>query len=63
MKANTQQSQTPCKNKCNRRSFILKGSQVAAGIVLIPGILKSTNLNLAQQQTKEVVDEGGRRIC
>jgi len=40
MKANRQQSQLPCKNKCDRRAFILKGSQVAAVIVLIPGILK-----------------------
>ena len=63
MNTNQLKSQTTCTNKCDRRAFILKGSQVAAGIVLIPGILNSTNLNLAQQQTKEVVDEGGRRIC
>ena len=55
MNTNQLKSRTLCANKCDRRSFILKGSQVAAGIVLIPGILNSTNLNLAQQQTKEEI--------
>ena len=54
MKANRQQSQPPCKNKCNRRSFILKGSQLSAGIVLFPGLLNSLNPNF-QEQTKEEI--------
>jgi C_GCAxxG_C_C family probable redox protein len=54
MKANRQQSQPQCKNKCNRRSFILKGSQLSAGIVLFPGLLNSLNLNFQEQKKEEI---------
>ena len=54
MNTNRHQSVKSCKNKCNRRAFILKGSQLTAGIVLIPGLLNSSNPNF-QKQTKEEI--------
>jgi C_GCAxxG_C_C family probable redox protein len=56
MKTKQQPSQAPCKNKCNRRAFILKSSKITAGIVLIPGLLNSSNLNF-QKQTKEEINQ------
>lgn len=55
MNSNLQQTQTPCKNKCNRRAFVLKSSQFTAGIVLFPGLLNSSNPNFMSQQTKEEI--------
>jgi len=56
MNTNQLQSETTCKINCNRRSFILKGSQLAAGITLIPGILSVSASNFSfQQRTKEEI--------
>lgn len=54
MNTNQLQSETTCKNNCNRRFFILKGSQVTAGIVLFPELLNSSNSNF-QKRTKEEI--------
>lgn len=56
MNSNLQQSQLLCQNQCGRRAFILKGSHLAAGITLIPGILNSSTTNFPKQnQTKEEI--------
>ena len=54
MNTNRQQSVRSYKNQCNRRAFILKGSQLSAGIVLFPGLINSSLTNF-QKQTKEEI--------
>ncbi|WP_372950345.1 C-GCAxxG-C-C family protein [Mariniphaga sp.] len=56
METKQKRFKSPCKNNCNRRLFILKGSQLAAGITFIPGILNSSFTNF-QQQTKEEIHQ------
>lgn len=56
METRQKQLQPTCKNNCNRRSFILKGSQLVAGITLIPGILSVSASNFSfQKRTKEEI--------
>lgn len=45
-----QKWQTTCRNKGGRRAFIVKGSQLAAGMILIPGILSSSATNSSKQK-------------
>jgi len=56
METKQKRFKSPCKNNCNRRLFILKGSQLSAGIVLFPGLLNSSFTNF-QQQTKEEIHQ------
>ena len=56
METKQKQLQPPCNNNCNRRSFILKGSQLAAGITFIPGILTTSASNFhIQKRTEEEI--------
>lgn len=51
-----QKWQPNCQNKCGRRAFIVKGSQLATGITLIPGILSLSATNISnQKRTREEI--------
>ena len=51
-----QKLQPTCRNKCGRRAFIVKSSRLAAGIILIPGIISSSAINLSKQKrTREEI--------
>ncbi|RQV93024.1 MAG: C_GCAxxG_C_C family protein [Calditrichaeota bacterium] len=54
MKTIQKQSQPFCKNKCNRRSFILKSIYSSIGITLSPSLLSSSQTSfLGNRQSKE----------